>query len=519
MDLHEVIESDFRVVFRMWCGIEYFDEMEIVQVQKLATVADRFQITEVTDALQKALIGQLNDERCVELLTWSGVVGMSRLEKKARIMAVARFEAVIGRASFAKMEEQALARLLDDDRLNVTSEEAVWEGLVAWMKAEEPEEGKLRGLGLVSKIRFALMAEEYLRSRVVGMLPEEHAGLVAGPVEAALKAKMAKSDILIYVPQACEVKAFSPRAGMRTDPNQGLGRTLKGHTKTVQSLAEFEGCIYSGSLDGSIRVWNKGSMALEWTLIQDPQLPVHALAAWEGRMVSGHAQGEMRVWHIHSGMIQKLDILRCHYDHIHALAVCGSRLVSGSADRTIKLWAMSTGGPLVCERTLVGHASEVMSLAVWQDKVISGADGIGVWDAGTGACDATLMGHAGAVLALVVDGGVLLSASEDGFVRKWATGTWEALQEVRVHARSNQPYLQVRCLAVSGSRLVGGSSDRFRQLEGGVQVWSLQTLELEHTVRQPRGHAVRALLAAGGAGGVWAGVGVDVVAWRHVSVM
>ncbi len=41
-------------------------------------------------------------------------------------MAVARFEQLVGRTDFARMEENALASLLDGGGLGVRSKEAVW---------------------------------------------------------------------------------------------------------------------------------------------------------------------------------------------------------------------------------------------------------------------------------------------------------------------------------------------------------------------------------------------------------
>jgi hypothetical protein len=42
-------------------------------------------------------------------------------------------------------------------------------------------------------------------------------------------------------------------------------------------------------------------------------------------------------------------------------------------------------------------------------------------------------------------------------------------------------------------------------------VWGLATLDLQHTLKQPAGAVISALLAV--EGGVWAGVGRDVVVW------
>jgi hypothetical protein len=57
--------------------------------------------------------------------------------------------------------------LLDDDDLAARNEEAVWEAVMRWMRAEEEQ---AQGRGLVGKVWFPLMEEGYLRSRVVGVV-------------------------------------------------------------------------------------------------------------------------------------------------------------------------------------------------------------------------------------------------------------------------------------------------------------------------------------------------------------
>ena len=72
----------------------------------------------------------------------------------------------------------------------------------------------------------------------------------------------------------------------------------------------------------------------------------------------------------------------------------------------------------------------------------------------------------------------------------------------------------LRCLAVSGSKLISGSADRGVADEAEryeVRVWDLGTLECEHTLLQPAGAEVCCLAA--GCGLVWGGVGEEVVVW------
>jgi F-box/WD-40 domain protein 7 len=279
------------------------------------------------------------------------------------------------------------------------------------------------------------------------------------------------------------------------------------------AIAECDGRMCGGSLDGSIRVWDGATLEHERTLhVEDEEDSVRSLAAWEGHLISGYYSGVIRVWNVATGACNRK--LEGHTGAVRCLAVSGTRLVSGSDDRSVKVWAMGAGASWPCERTLVGHTDWIRSLATWQGKVLSGSDdaSVRVWDVGTGAHDATLTGHERRVYGLAVHGNRLLSASIDGTIREWALGTWAAVRIVEVFGRGGGQY--VSCLAVSGSKLISGSgglafSNVTQQYE--VRVWDLGTLECEHRLQQPAGEEVGCLAA--GCGVVLGGVGKEVVVW------
>jgi WD40 repeat protein len=120
-----------------------------------------------------------------------------------------------------------------------------------------------------------------------------------------------------------------------------------------------------------------------------------------------------------------------------------------------------------------------------------------VWDIGTGVQDATLAGHDGAVYGLAVHRDRLFSASGDGTIRVWALGAWAALRTVEVCRRGTGMF--PRCLVVSGSQLISGSWASGRE-QSELKVWGLETLELQHTLPQPTGMDVKALLGVEGGG-------------------
>uniref|UniRef100_A0A7S0QFC2 Uncharacterized protein n=1 Tax=Cryptomonas curvata TaxID=233186 RepID=A0A7S0QFC2_9CRYP len=112
-------------------------------------------------------------------------------------------------------------------------------------------------------------------------------------------------------------------------------------------------------------------------------------------------------------------------------------------------------------------------------------------------------------MGLLVHGDRLFSASHYCMIQEWALGTWAALRTVQ--ACAGKPWHPPVCMVVSGSQLVCGLLLDSSQSQTGVRVWGLENLDLQHTLLQPSGEYVSALLAVDG--GVWAGLECDVVVW------
>ncbi len=513
--IKDVDGEAFGKALDMWCGKVDCAEMELGEVKELASVADRFQITEVASALEDSVLKQLSVHMCGDVLNWSGNYGLRQLEAAAWKLATERFEELATTEGFMQMSEEVLGRLLDDDDLAARSEEAVWEAVAAWRAADL---GPARGRGLVGKIRFPLMEEGYLRSRVVGTAPAEDAEWMHGVVAEALRARAARGDGGGFAFERLGPKALDRRVGLGVEWGEcaeGGERRLRGHTADVWAVAECEGRVCSGSADGSIRVWRAAGEAAaepERTLVPEGGTDcVYSLSAWEGRLISGHITGKLRVWSAATGACEQVLAGHAHYHAVRALAVCGSRLASGSEDASVRLWAMGAGAPWACERALLGHSGGVLAVAGWRGAVASGSADrtIRAWDAATGAHAATLAGHGGAVVGLAAHGDRLFSASRDGTIRAWAWGTWAALRAVAACGGEAGGF--PRCVAVSGARLVCGAGGGGGRRE--VRVWGLEDLELQHALPQPAGADVWALLPV--EGGVLAGVGSEVVVWRR----
>ena len=104
----------FCNVLELWCGGDDFQELDWDAIQQLACVADRFQISEVVAALEDSMMGTLSVEVCVEMLNWSSVVGLRRLEAEARKMTSERFDEIMATPGFMNIEEETFRSILEE---------------------------------------------------------------------------------------------------------------------------------------------------------------------------------------------------------------------------------------------------------------------------------------------------------------------------------------------------------------------------------------------------------------------
>jgi WD40 repeat protein len=382
---------------------------------------------------------------------------------------------------------------------------------VRWMKGGGG--GVIRGEGLLRKIRFPFMSAFFLLDEARGMLPE-NSGLEGLALEAGVIANMPSNLWAGRELRHLDAAVLVPRRGRGVNWAEYAGggeRRLAAGQWAYCVSAHGRGLMCGGLHDGSIRVWNRATLEVERTLAGHTAA-VLALVSVDGWLISGSDDRVIRVWDVATGRCE--GTLEGHTDKVRSLAVSENRLVSGSWDGTAKVWRMEGAvSTWQCERTLTGHEGFVYCVATWGGKVASGSGDrtIRVWDVLAGTHEQTLAGHEDDVLALVACGQRLISSSKDKTVKVWSMTTWACVQTVQAYAAGSAQY--IRCLAVSGSSLVGGSFSDPRSLteEYEARVWDLETLEPLHTLRQAAGQRVWGLASDGGE--VWGAGGKDVVVW------
>ncbi|MGF1458644.1 MAG: substrate-binding domain-containing protein [Leptolyngbyaceae cyanobacterium] len=186
--------------------------------------------------------------------------------------------------------------------------------------------------------------------------------------------------------------------------------------------------------------------------------------------VTGDRTGNLNFWNANGTTAGEPQ--SAHTGPVTALAFSndGQRLISGGADGTIRLWD-SVGNP-IGEPINAGHGP-VTSLTVQSDgSFISGSDEgvLQQWNSTGNPVGAPITGHEDTVrdIALSPDGNALITASEDGTIRRWNTADGSALGDPLT---GHQGGVQALTVQPDGRIFSGGADGTVRQWDqNGTQV-------------------------------------------------
>ena len=159
-----------------------------------------------------------------------------------------------------------------------------------------------------------------------------------------------------------------------------------------------------------------------------------------------------------------------HSSSVMAVALTRDNIyvVSGSSYNTIKVWELATGKEII---TLAGHSSSVIAVAISGDSqyVVSGSSDkiIKVWELTTGKEICSLIGHISSVstIALSEDNKHIVSSSDDNTIKVWSLETGKEIRSLIGHSDS----VNILALSWDNNYVVSASWDNT------IKVWDLAT--------------------------------------------
>ncbi|XP_050247867.1 uncharacterized protein LOC126695238 isoform X1 [Quercus robur] len=249
----------------------------------------------------------------------------------------------------------------------------------------------------------------------------------------------------------------------------GILANLQGHNKAVTGIAlpENSNKLYSGSRDGTFRVWDCDTGLC--VRVNDLGTEVGSLIC-RGIWVFVGMTNVVKAWNTESGVEYNLD---GPVGQVYALETTDDVLFAGGQDGVIKAWKGSYDNPAFhLVASLKGHTGAVLSLVVGcnNKRLYSSSKDhtIRVWDNETFQCIETLSGHTDIVTALICCNNYLLSSSLDRTIKVWALGKEGNLEVVYTRAEEHG------VLALSGMTLADNKHILFCSYnDNSVQLYEL----------------------------------------------
>ena len=130
---------------------------------EVGRLADCYGLTAVCQTVEWHAGLNLTVDRAAEVLVSETTGALARLREASKELALCRFEAFAATDGFLRLDEEELGSLLDEGQVEAEGEERVLEAVARWMRGGGGPGARLRGEGLLRKVRFEAIATEYLQ--------------------------------------------------------------------------------------------------------------------------------------------------------------------------------------------------------------------------------------------------------------------------------------------------------------------------------------------------------------------
>lgn len=216
--------------------------------------------------------------------------------------------------------------------------------------------------------------------------------------------------------------------------------------------------LASGSVDSTVKVWNKENRELVLTLKQPSGVTYLAFSRDGNYLTTAAYDEKVRLWKLPEGTLVKE--FTGHKGTVWSVNFSpdGKIITSSGEDASIKLWDVESG-QLV--RTLVGHTLNVWVVKFSPDgsQIASGSfdKTVKIWNANNYTLIHTLIDHSDAIVSLAFspDGQKLASTSDDQTIKLWNTSDWNLIRTLEV-----PEHIQAADFSPDSKRLLTGGKDK-----------------------------------------------------------
>ncbi|XP_076460296.1 kelch-like protein 38 [Babylonia areolata] len=135
-------------------------------VEELMTAASMLQVDCLVDFLEMHMVQALTLDNCVEVLAYADFHNLSTLKEAVRQFVMDHFTELLAMGTLQLLPFTVFRDLVQDDRLNVSEEEVVYEAVMLWVR-HDIEDRHRHFTKLFQLVRLPLLSREYVESDVL----------------------------------------------------------------------------------------------------------------------------------------------------------------------------------------------------------------------------------------------------------------------------------------------------------------------------------------------------------------